>query len=77
MNKIYQFFAEVPQTLVTQDNLFGEIESKTIAMLELFNMEVRYVKHLTEKELFTLHNALIRVKYFQETGKVLNDKNFK
>jgi hypothetical protein len=77
MNKIYQFFADVPQTLVTQDDLFGEIESKTIAMLELFNLSTKNVENLSQNELFSLHNALIRVKYFQETGKVLTEKGLK
>ena len=77
MNKIYQFFAEMPQTFATQDDLFGEIESETIAMLDLFNLTTKNVDNLSRAELFSLHNALIRVNYFQETGKVLPDKNFK
>jgi hypothetical protein len=77
MSKIYQFFSDTPQTLVVQDDLFGQIESETIAMLELFNLKTKAVINLSQAELFTLHNALVRVKYFQETGKVLTDKNFK
>jgi hypothetical protein len=77
MNKIYQLFAEMPEIIVTQDDLFGEIESKTIAMLELFNLSTKNVENLSQVELFSLYNALIRVKYFQETGKVLTEKGLK
>lgn len=77
MNKIYQFFSEIPEIVPKQDDLFGEIESETTAMLDLFNLTTKNVANLSQAELFTLHNALVRVKYFQETGKVLTDKNIK
>jgi hypothetical protein len=77
MNKIYQFFAEMPETIATKDDLFGEIESETTAMLDLFNLTTKNVVNLSQAELFTLHNALVRVKYFQETGKVLTEKGLK
>lgn len=77
MNKIYQFFSEIPEIVPKQDDLFGEIESETTAMLDLFNLSIKNVENLSQNELFSLHNALIRVKYFQETGKVLTEKGLK
>jgi len=77
MSKIYQFFSDTPQTLVVQDDLFGQIENETIAMLELFNLKAKAVVSLSQADLFTLHNALVRVRYFQETGKVLTEKGLK
>ena len=82
MTKIYDFFNhyENPCKAISEDEGYDTLsraKNDTKAMLELFNLDTSKVYSLPEVELYSLHNALIRVKYFQETGKVLADKNIK
>jgi hypothetical protein len=77
MSKIYQFFTNGKEIENSIDfNLINQTRENVVAMLELYNLNAE-IENLSDVELFSLHNALIRVKLFQDTGKVLIESSFK